>query len=99
MPPEVNLYDPSLLAPAEKLSQQWGAADPGRTGEPPPSASPADMEGWPADLKLAFVTKLAQLVADAPLHCAPTLRMDSLYGLGKLLDPEVSSPNATVYIC
>lgn len=89
MPPDVGLYDSSLLAPAEEFSQQWKAADRDRTGQTPTSASPDDMAGWPVDLKLTFVTKFAQLVADAPLHSAATRQIDHLYGLGKLLDPEV----------
>ena len=89
MPPDANLYDPALLEPAETLAQRWGAVGSDGTRGMPPTASPADMEGWPADLKLVFVTKLAQLAADAPLCSTVTRQIDSLYGLGKILDPEV----------
>lgn len=91
MPPDAGLYDPGLLKPAESLAQGWVGADPGRTGELPPTASPADMEGWLSDLKLAFVIKLAQLAADCPLHSTATRGIDRLYGLGAIRDPEVSS--------
>jgi hypothetical protein len=91
MPPESNLFDPALLAPAEELAQLWAAADPACTGVIPTSASPADVKGWPADLKLAFVTKLARLAAAKRLHSAATRSIDRLNALGNICEPEVCS--------
>jgi hypothetical protein len=93
MPPDVNVYDDTLMARAEALAMKWHEADPDRTGACPSDASADDMHEWSVDEKLAFVTRLAQYAADKPLHKDMTRRLDKLYLLDAVRNPEV----CTVY--
>lgn len=89
MPPDVNVYDDTLMAGAEKLALQWHEADPARTGTLPTCMSEADMGAWSVDQRLAFVTKLAQFADDMPLHKDMTRHMDKLYQFDAIRNPEV----------
>jgi hypothetical protein len=89
MPPDVNVYDSSLMASAEQLACSWVASDSSREGATPPEAAPSDMHDWPVDAKLAFVTKLAQFSTDKPLHKDMTRQLNKLYGFDSMQNPEV----------
>ena len=90
MPPDVNVYDGTLMAAAEHLAQRWHAADVVDSGGAPPAGvGEAEVTGWTVDQKLAFVTKLAQFAASQPLHKRTTRHIDQLYHFDAVRNPEV----------
>jgi hypothetical protein len=90
MPPAVNTYDTSLIDAADRLAQKWHSSDPSRTGTSfPPEASPTDVVSWPADQIRAFLVKLFQRSAEHPLHKGSTRKLNELYGLDSMRNPEV----------
>lgn len=90
MPPDVNTYDTSQADAAEKLAEKWHTADPMRTG----SAAPQDAQvetvrQWSPALVQAFLQRLSQYAGMSSLKPGTTRRMDELYGLDAMRNPEV----------
>lgn len=89
MPPDVNVYDNTLMEAAEALALRWHEADPERTGALPSAVAPSDVEGWAPDTLSAFASKLGQVTADQPLTKAATRAIGTIYKLDVMRNPEV----------
>lgn len=89
MPPDVNVYDNTLMEAAEALALRWHEADPERMGALPSPVSASDVEGWAPDTLCAFASKLGQVTTDQSLTKAATRTIGTIYNLDAIRNPEV----------
>lgn len=90
MPPVNNVYDTAAASRTDALAEKWHTADLLRTG----SAFPADplaeeVAAWPPSHVAAFLSRLLQFAGLSALKASTTRKMNELYMLDAVRNPEV----------